>query len=72
MGKAVMMEIVIHLDVSGTVTPIKLMYTSEEEGAVVLSLTLADSGRLCKMLERAELAFQALADSHSEKGKGEG
>lgn len=68
MGKAVMMEIVIHVDVSGTITPIKLMYTSEKDGAVVLSLTPADSGRLRKMLERAELAFQALADSHPEKG----
>jgi len=70
MGKQVMMEIVIHVDVSGTPTPIKLMYTSEKEGAIVLGLTLGDSERLRKMLERAELAFLAIAQSHAPKGDG--
>jgi len=62
-------DIAVHLDVSETVSPIGLFCIVDGFGTIKVNLTLAESGYLRKMLERAELAMRAIVDSHSEKGK---
>jgi hypothetical protein len=49
--------------------PIQMHYETGHGALATLYLTPQQSQQLRKMLERAEIAFQALVDSHAEKGR---